>query len=55
VTTSQNATHSDAQEQKIRELQREVDALRAEVAKARQANVDAQPTLGGPNDHPLWP
>jgi hypothetical protein len=55
VTTSQSATSSDSQERKIRELQREVDALRPEVAKARQANADAQPTLGGPNDHPLWP
>jgi hypothetical protein len=55
VTTSQSATSSDVQEQKIAELQKEVDALRAETAKARQANLDAQATLGDPNDHPLWP
>ena len=55
VATSQSAASGDVEEQKIQELQKQVEALRAEVAKARQANVDAQITLGDLNDHPLWP
>ena len=55
VATNQTVAPSDAQEQKVQELEKQVEALRIEVAKARQANDDAQAALGDPNVHPLWP
>ena len=54
VATSQSATSGDVQEEKIQELQKQVETLRAEVAKERQANLDAQVTLGDLNG-PFWP